>query len=354
MNISDILARWYAKHKRHLPWRETRDPYLIWVSEVILQQTRVNQGIDYYRRFVERFPDTGSLARASLDEVLKSWQGLGYYTRARNLHKAARKVWFELGGKFPRHYEGLRQLPGVGPYTASAIASFCFDEPVAVVDGNVGRVLSRILGIYTPINSSQGRKVLQEEAARLISRADPATHNQAIIEFGALQCTPSQPECGICPLKDICHAYLNDKVEWLPVKNRKKQKRQRFFHYLEIRRNGYFYMHQRNQRDIWNSLYQFPLIESDRELTTGELQKTKEWKQVFKDLNPRVTAVSPVYRHTLTHQKIHARFIRIRVGGSNLHLDDHYRVVSTQDLQDLAVPRLIDKYLEQEIYGKNG
>jgi A/G-specific adenine glycosylase len=324
------------------------------VSEVILQQTRVNQGINYYHRFVERFPDVGSLARASLDEVLKSWQGLGYYTRARNLHKAAGKVWFEHGGKFPGNYDGLRQLPGVGPYTASAIASFCFDEPVAVVDGNVGRVLSRLLGIYTPINSSQGRKFLQEEAGRVINRDDPATHNQAIIEFGALQCTPSQPECGTCPLKDICHAYLNEKVEWLPVKKPKKQKRHRFFHYLEIHRNGYLYMHQRNERDIWNSLYQFPLIESDRELTTGELQQTQAWKQVFKDLHPHVTAVSPTYRHTLTHQKIHARFIRIRLGRSNNHLDENYRAVSMQDLQELAVPRLIDKYLEQENYGKNG
>lgn len=354
MNISDVLVRWYAKHKRHLPWRETSDPYLIWVSEVILQQTRVNQGIDYYYRFVERFPDVGTLARASLDEVLKSWQGLGYYTRARNLHRAAGKVWFEHGGKFPDNYDGLRQLPGVGPYTASAIASFCFGEPVAVVDGNVGRVLSRLLGIYTPINSNQGRKVLQEEAGRAINRADPATHNQAIIEFGALQCTPSQPECGVCPLKDVCHAYLNDKVEWLPVKKPKKQKRQRFFHYLEIHRNGYLYMHQRKQRDIWNSLYQFPLIESDRELTTGELQKTPGWEQVFKNLDPRVTGVSAIYRHTLTHQKIHARFIRIRIDRSNFHLDENYRVVSPQDLQDLAIPRLIEKYLEQENYGKNG
>jgi len=354
MNISEVLVRWYANHKRDLPWRETKDPYKIWLSEVILQQTRVNQGIDYYYRFIEQYPTVGDLARASLDEVLKSWQGLGYYTRARNLHKTACHIYYELGGKFPGHYEGLLKLPGIGPYTASAIASFCYSEMVAVVDGNVGRVLARVKGISTPVNSSRGKKEFQREAGRLIPSDDPATHNQAMIEFGALQCTPVQPDCFACPLKDICHAWQDDQVDVLPVKSPKRKKRLRYFYYLDIHLNGSLFLHKRNSRDIWNSLYQFPLIESQGELPIHKLADTRAWQDLFAGLHPQIQAISPIYSHVLTHQKIMARFIRVHITQINAPLEEGYRQINPKQLQNLAVPRLIDRYLEQENYPKNG
>jgi len=354
MNISGVLALWYANHKRALPWRETKEPYKIWLSEIILQQTRVNQGIDYYYRFIERYPTVGDLARAPLDEVLKSWQGLGYYTRARNLHKTARHIYYEQEGKFPGHYEGLLKLPGIGPYTASAIASFCFGQVVAVVDGNVGRVLARLKGIATPVNSNKGKKELQQEACQLIPSHDPATHNQAMIEFGALQCTPGQPDCPVCPLKDICHAWQHDQVDLLPVKAPKRKKRLRYFYYIDIHFNGSLLLHKRSDRDIWNSLYQFPLIEPQRELSIRELGNTREWQDLFAGLNPQIQAVSPLYSHVLTHQKILARFIRVHIQQTNARLEQGYRQISPKQLPNLAVPRLIDKYLEQEKYPKNG
>jgi len=354
MNISEVLARWYANHKRDLPWRETKDPYKVWLSEVILQQTRVNQGIGYYYRFIERYPTAGDLARASLDEVLKSWQGLGYYTRARNLHKTARHIYYEQGGEFPEHYEGLLNLPGIGPYTASAIASFCFGQVVAVVDGNVGRVLARLKGIATPVNSNRGKKELQQEACELIPIHDPGLHNQAMIEFGALQCTPSQPDCEACPLKEVCHAWQHDQVNLLPVKSPKRKKRQRYFYYIDIHLNGSLLVQKREDRDIWNSLYQFPLIESEHELEVSDLNNTREWQALFAGLNPQIQAISSIYSHTLTHQKIQARFIRVHIKQTNAQLEERYQKIQPKQLQNLAVPRLIDKYLERENYPKNG
>ena len=354
MNIREVLSRWYANHKRELPWRDTKDVYKVWLSEVILQQTRVNQGINYYHHFIQQYPTLGDLARASMDEVLNSWQGLGYYTRARNLHKAARIIYYECNSQFPDNYRDLVRLPGIGPYTASAIASFCFGEPVAVVDGNVGRVLARLTGIATAVNSSQGKKELAEAARVLIDPYDPATHNQAIMEFGALQCTPKQPDCWSCPMKDICHAWQHDQVDILPVKASRAGKRSRYFSYLDIRLNGAFFMHKRDGRDIWNSLYQFPLIESQRQITMHELEQTSKWQHLLAGTRPTVQSISRVYSHMLTHQKIQARFIRVDIEQTNRQLTQQYRKINREDLENMAIPRLIEKYLEPQNYPKNG
>jgi len=354
MNISAILAGWYQKHRRSLPWRDTKDPYRVWISEVILQQTRVNQGIDYYYRFLERFPDVGSLASAPLDEVLKMWQGLGYYTRARNLHKAAQHIYYHDRGQFPATYEQWIRLPGIGEYTASAIASFCFDQPVAVLDGNVARFLARLEGIDLPVNSSRGKKELGRLAQAIISRKDPATHNQAIMEFGSLQCTPQQPDCPSCPLKDRCVAYRCGITHKLPVKQRSPKKRHRHFYYLDIEHQGEVFLHKRQQKDIWNSLYQFPLIETRQPVDIPELAETKQWQELFSGLNPEINGVSEPYTHLLSHQKIEARFVQVKIQATNHPLEKDYLRLDPKGLQNVAVPRLIDKYLEEEKYPKNG
>jgi A/G-specific adenine glycosylase len=352
MNISAILTGWYQKHRRSLPWRDTNDPYQVWVSEIILQQTRVDQGIDYYYRFLERFPDVGTLAKAPLDQVLKLWQGLGYYTRARNMHKAAQQIYYDHQGHFPRSYEGLIKLPGIGQYTASAVASFCFDQPVAVVDGNVARVVSRLWGIDLPVNSNRGKKELGRLAQSILSRKDPATHNQAIMEFGSLQCTPRQPDCPECPLKDQCVAYQNEMVHQLPVKQRNQKKRRRHFYYLDIEHQSEMFLHKRKGKDIWNSLYQFPLIETHQPIDIPELLQTEQWQQLFSGLIPQINGISEPYSHVLSHQKIEARFIQVKLHNTNRQLENHYLRVDPKQLQNVAVPRLIDKYLEEEKYPK--
>ncbi len=353
MNISGLLLQWYVTHRRKLPWRETKDPYRIWVSEVILQQTRVEQGIGYYRRFIERYPDLPSLAEASLDEVLKSWQGLGYYTRARNLHQAAREMYHRHQGRFPREYRDLLALPGIGPYTASAIASFAFDRVVAVVDGNVARVLARLEAINTPINTTRGKKQLDQLAQALISSQDPATHNQAIIEFGALQCVPKNPYCPGCPLQEHCQAYQLKQVTSLPVKAPKRAKKNRYFYYIPVHYHDALLMDKRNDSDIWQGLYQFPLIETPERLEPERLTQTQNWKEMFDGVSPQITDISSPYKHVLTHQYIQARFIRVHLEALNPMLGQTYQLIPAEELHDLAVPRLIEKYLEHENYPKN-
>lgn len=231
MKIGGIIREWYEKNRRELPWRETHDPYRVWLSEVILQQTRVDQGLGYYRRFLEAFPNVDALARASEDEVLKLWQGLGYYSRARNLHQAAREIMAERGGALPEDYEGWLKVKGVGAYTAAAIASICFGEPRAVVDGNVSRVIARIHGVETPVNSSAGAREIAALAGGMLDRSDPGTHNQAMMEFGALQCIPRDPGCPVCPVQVQCIANRTGEVNRLPVKRPRKKPVDRYFYY---------------------------------------------------------------------------------------------------------------------------
>jgi len=268
MSFSKQLIKWYELHKRALPWRETQDPYRIWLSEVILQQTRVNQGLPYFKRFVESFPTVQDLAAAHQEDILKLWQGLGYYSRARNLHVAAQQV-VEMNGIFPNSYKKLLDLKGVGDYTAAAIASFAFKEAVPVVDGNVYRVLSRIYGVNTPINETAGIKEFKELATKLLDKKTPDIYNQAIMEFGALQCVPKKPDCTICLFQSQCIAFKDDRIEELPVKIKKTKIKNLYHHYIVIQTpDNKTVLQERSQTGIWAGLYEFPFIESDGALSS--------------------------------------------------------------------------------------
>lgn len=261
MNIfSGTLLDWYAENKRDLPWRNTTDPYLIWISEIILQQTRVAQGYEYFLRFIKRFPDVASLAAASEDEVMKYWQGLGYYSRARNLHAAAKSM----KGTFPKNYAEVRALKGVGDYTAAAICSFAYDMPYAVVDGNVYRVLSRYFGIDIPIDSTEGKKTFTALAREMLDKSRPADYNQAIMDFGAVQCMPQSPNCLFCPLSGSCRALLEGKVQQLPVKQHRTKTTNRYFNYIYVRMGAHTLIHKRTENDIWKNLFELPLIETEK------------------------------------------------------------------------------------------
>nr|WP_262710101.1 A/G-specific adenine glycosylase [Hymenobacter aquaticus] len=306
--FAQALLEWYPRHRRDLPWRHTRNPYAIWLSEVILQQTRVKQGLPYYLDFITTYPTVHDLAAAPEDEVLRHWQGLGYYSRARNMHHTAQQVVREYAGVFPDTYNELLKLRGVGQYTAAAIASFAFGEKVAVLDGNVYRVLSRVFGITSDIAAPATRKEFQALADTLIPAAAPDEFNQAIMEFGAIQCTPVKPDCLFCPLQSQCYAFQHGMVQELPVKSKAKASRTRYFHYLVLRHDDTLYLKKRGAKDIWQGLYDFALTETE----AAELPAL--------DLAAAVTALGgtidtsraeePVLalRHVLSHQKVEARF----------------------------------------------
>jgi A/G-specific adenine glycosylase len=316
--ISNKLIQWYKINKRDLPWRNTTDPYKIWLSEIMLQQTRVAQGMPYFHAFTNAFPTVFELGNASEQEVLKLWQGLGYYSRARNLHKTAQHIGNNLGGVFPTSYDDLLQLRGVGEYTAAAIASFSFDEVVPVIDGNVFRVLSRYFDIQTDIKSNSAKKEFFELALELIPKNNPALFNQAIMEFGALQCVPKSPNCGDCPLNYGCLALQKKSVHLLPVKLNKVKVRNRYFNYLIFRDIlGNTKIQQRSDKGIWHNLYEFPLIESGQNVDLKEFE-AQLVNQKFVD-NPILSfeefnAKSQV--HKLTHQHLHIKFWRIAVAGT--------------------------------------
>ena len=324
-NISDILLDWYARHGRDLPWRRTRDPYRIWLSEVILQQTRVAQGMDYYLRFTERFPDVGSLAAAPEDEVLKLWQGLGYYSRARNLHAAARQVAERFGGVFPRSYDEVRSLRGVGDYTAAAVCSAAYDAPCAVLDGNVFRVLARLFDIDLPIDSTAGKRTFAELAQMQLDKRCPGRYNQAVMDFGALQCTPAQPGCADCPLASRCLALAAGTVAERPVKQTKTKVRDRWFNYLHVTCGDRTLLRRRGEGDIWQGLYEFPMIETDRAADFSELTASEEFRTVLGGVEWRLLRSVAMPKHQLSHQTLHAVFHRIEIfsGGFPLRADRH-------------------------------
>lgn len=341
-NFSEKLIAWYEENKRDLPWRETKNPYLIWISEIILQQTRVAQGYDYYCRFVKRFPDVFSLAAATEDEVLKCWQGLGYYSRARNLHAAAKDM--AAAGGFPDTYQGVRALKGVGDYTAAAICSFAYGLPYAAVDGNVYRVLSRWLGIDTPIDSTQGKKVFAEAAEELLDKKRPGLYNQAIMDFGALQCTPQSPACLLCPLADTCVALHTGKVALLPVKQHKTKVSHRYFNYIYVRMGAHTFIHKRNGEDIWKNLYELPLIETDRELEEEEFYASPMFLSLLADgEQPTVRLVQKGVKHVLSHRVIHANFYEVVLPDDSSSFAG-YRKVSIDDLHKFAVSRLVNQF----------
>ena len=312
MAFTQYLLNWYHTNRRNLPWRQTHDPYKIWLSEIILQQTRVAQGWPYYEAFTAAFPTVIHLANAKEDEVLKLWQGLGYYSRARNLHATAKYVKEELGGEFPQTYNELIRLKGIGPYTAAAVASFAFKEKVAVVDGNVFRVLSRYFGVENDISQPRSRHIFQSLADDLIEKTAPDEFNHAIMDFGAMQCVPKKPDCGICVLHESCFAYRNGKVGELPVKLKKNKITERFFTYFIVKdKQGAVLLEQRTGKDIWQGLFQFPLLESEKEITYNEAER------FAMSFSKRVTEVKaltlfPVV-HKLSHQTLRIHFYEVAV-----------------------------------------
>ncbi|WP_418991919.1 A/G-specific adenine glycosylase [Alistipes sp.] len=340
--IAPLLLDWYARRGRDLPWRRTRDPYRIWLSEVILQQTRVAQGMAYYFRFTERFPDVRSLAAAGEDEVLKLWQGLGYYSRARNLHAAARQVVEAFGGAFPRTAEEVRTLRGVGEYTAAAICSAAFDLPCAVVDGNVYRVLARLFDLAVPIDTTEGKRAFAELARLQLDEKRPGLYNQAIMDFGALQCTPAQPDCEGCPFGGQCLARAAGTVGERPVKQGRTRVRDRWFNYLHVTCGGKTLLRRREERDIWQGLYEFPLIETDRAADYAVCAHTPLFRELCGDGARLVRSVA-MLRHQLSHQTIHAVFHRIET--PQLSPAAEALAVDTASVGEYAVPRLIDRYL---------
>lgn len=347
IRISSSLCAWYNQNKRDLPWRHTKDPYKIWLSEIILQQTRVIQGLSYYHRFIKQFPTVKSLAEADEDDILRLWQGLGYYSRARNMKQAALSVEEDFSGCFPHTYKEIHTLKGIGDYTAAAIASFAFDLPYAVLDGNVYRVIARLLALDTPIDSTEGKKLFQKWANELLDTKQPALHNQAIMELGALCCTPKNPTCDRCPLLSMCAAYDLKKVESLPIKKNKTKTRDRYFNYFHILYKGSFFLHQRGPKDIWQGLYELPMIETSKAQPFHKLENEKAFKKLFPSPEGLLFKTDQKdIKHVLSHQILHANFFTVQVEKRPPALKD-YEQVTPANLSRFAIPRLIEIYFEK-------
>ena len=333
LNFTLQITNWYRQNSRDLPWRQTKDPYLIWLSEIILQQTRVEQGLPYYLKFTKNYPKITDLARANEDEILLLWQGLGYYSRGRNMLKTAQFIVDYHAGKFPQTYNELLQLKGIGSYTAAAIASFAFKEVSPVIDGNVYRVLTRYFGIDTAIDSIQGKKEILELARLTIDKNNPDVYNQAIVEFGAMQCKPKNPNCIACPLADSCISLSENKVQQRPIKSKKIKVSTRFFHYFLVQNTNNYIIEKRLNNDIWKGLYQFPLIELD----SIELPDKIEQEIVLKK-------TSKIFTHKLTHQNIYAVFHECSIIPEIIKNNETR--TSIQNLEDYALPVLIHRFLK--------
>jgi len=346
--FSNHLLAWYYKNKRSLPWRETKNPYPIWLSEVILQQTRVAQGLPYFNRFLNQYPMVTDLANASEEEVLRLWQGLGYYSRARNLHKCAQIIARELDGKFPETMKELLPLPGIGRYTAAAIASLAFDEAEPVVDGNVYRVLARYFAVELDIASSKAYDHFYQLSQSLIDNNAPGDYNQAIMEFGALHCKPNNPDCDNCVLNGGCEAFANGSQNNFPVKRKKPKARKRYFYYLVVRYGNKFLLRQRIERDIWQGLYEFVLIENDKIENFSHLDHPIFSK--IKNIDVKFEIDDKLIRHLLSHQQLNVNFavINIKESSDFYHslATDRYYWYSLQELEELPKPVLISNYLD--------
>ncbi len=342
MIFSKTLIHWYSNNKRDLPWRQTKEPYHIWLSEIILQQTQIKQGLPYYMSFIEEFPSVFDLANANESDVLKLWQGLGYYSRARNLHATSKHVANNLNGIFPDNYKGLLKLKGVGDYTASAIASICFNETTAVVDGNVYRVLSRYFGIDTPINSSKGTKTYKNLAQELIDTKNPADFNQAIMEFGATQCKPKSPDCRTCPLLDSCIAFSENRISELPVKIKSAKAKKKHFNFLVfVSQDGKTILEKREGKGIWQNLYQFPLVESNKNLEMDELKTLLENHDLVRGTSFEMSLYNKdQIVHKLSHQHLYTKFWIVNVNRLLV------KGVHTSNVHDYAVPILIGNFID--------
>jgi A/G-specific adenine glycosylase len=343
MNFSEILFQWYALNKRELPWRNTHNPYFIWLSEIILQQTRIEQGLPYYLKFINAFPKIADLATAKEDKVLKLWQGLGYYSRARNLHFSAKYIQRYYNGVFPKTYTDILNLKGVGTYTAAAISSFSFGFPYAVVDGNVVRVLSRVFGIEIAFDTTLGKKKYQQLAQNLLDKKNPAENNQAIMEFGALQCTPKSPKCIFCPFISDCVAYNTNSIEKLPVKSKKTKIKKRFLNYLLIQNKNAVILGKRST-GIWKGLYEFPFIEYSSAKSEKLVVVSDKWVDFFKNSVYKVESISDEFIHKLSHQHIYAKFWIVNIENFKL---EKYSFVRNSKLKNYPVSRLTDKFLKE-------
>ncbi|HSH52483.1 MAG TPA: A/G-specific adenine glycosylase [Bacteroidales bacterium] len=348
LTIRKTFITWYEQNKRPLPWRETNNPYHIWISEIILQQTRVNQGISYYYKFIKQFPDIYALANAPIEEVLKIWQGLGYYSRARNLHYAAHQIVNNYQGKFPANFQELLKLKGVGEYTAAAISSIAFNIPEPVLDGNVYRVLSRLFGIVESPQKANGKKTFKQKAIELIINQPPGIFNQALMEFGALQCIPKNPECTQCVFKKQCFAFQNNMVNELPLKKQKINKSHRYFHFFDIHYQNNMFIEQRKQNDIWKLLYQLPMIETNEPVSIENLTKQTLWKKLFKGTIVNIQNISKEKIHHLSHQKLFAKFYNLTIDHPNLYLIKNYIEINAEDIGKYSIPKLIENYLRNK------
>jgi A/G-specific adenine glycosylase len=346
--IGSKLIKWYRHNHRELPWRETNDPYRIWLSEIILQQTRVEQGLSYYYKFIDHYPSVKDLAEAPEDRIMKDWQGLGYYSRARNLHAAAKSIMNDYHGQFPTEYDEIRALKGVGDYTAAAIASFAYHLPYPVVDGNVYRFLARLFGLEIPINTPQAKREFTALAHQLFKKENIAEFNQAIMEFGALQCVPQKPKCENCPFEDQCYAKQFGKTTDLPVKKPKIKQRKRFFNYLIVTDGKFILIKKRRGKGIWQNLYDFPLIESKIELSQKSIFKNPLFTQLNSQSELEFLNRSDLRRHILSHQIILAQFFHFETSRINRIKNPDYEVIELSHLPQYPIPKLLENYLREE------
>ena len=343
MNFSSQLITWYKINSRDLPWRETNDPYKIWLSEIILQQTKVQQGLPYFNNFIREFPTVFDLAKSSEDKVLKLWQGLGYYSRARNLHYTSKFICSKYNGNFPQNYKDILSLKGVGDYTASAILSFAFNKRHAVLDGNVIRVLSRVFGVDSYFDTSNGKKQFKKLADFNLPKKNSYTYNQAIMEFGALVCTPKKPKCISCTFQEECYAFSNSEVQMFPRKKNKIQVKKRYLNFLIIS-IGDSTLLKKKIKGIWSGLYEFPSLEFKEYLSVNKVVETKQWINFFYKNNFQINNVSSIITHKLSHQKLHVRFFHIKC---NKVKTNDYKFFKKDQLLNLPVSKLLENYLSQ-------
>ncbi len=339
--MQQLLHTWYKNNKRDLPWRNVSNPYFIWLSEVILQQTRVAQGLPYYLKFITTYPTIKNLALAPLDDILKLWQGLGYYSRARNMHLTAKNIYTKYGNTFPTTHSDLLAQKGIGTYTAAAIASFAYNMPYAVLDGNVYRVLSRLFLIDEEINTSKGKKIFEALSNDFLDTKNPSTHNQALMELGALVCLPKKPNCAVCPLQLYCLACKQNVENEYPKKIKKQKPRDRYFNYIFIRHKNHTYITQRLDKDIWQNLYEFPMIESNKDEDTSMV--LTRLKSIVNADNTENILLKYSCKHQLTHQTIWANFFEIHV--TKINMKTEWIKIPIDEIKKYAVPRLLEKFM---------
>jgi A/G-specific adenine glycosylase len=346
--FSELLLKWNnEKNNRQMPWKGEKDPFKIWLSEIMLQQTRVEQGLNYYNRFINTFPDIHQLANAPDEKVFKMWEGLGYYSRCKNLLSTARYISKERRGKFPETFEEIKALKGIGPYTAAAIASFAFDMPYAVVDGNVFRVLARVFGIKEPVDTTKGKKIFSHVANELLYKRHPGKYNQAIMDFGAVICKPAAPFCSQCPFQKSCFAFLNKKIEQLPVKAKKISIKHRWFYYLLLEYRGKIAIRQRTHKDIWQQLYEFPLVETTTEQDQRRILQLAIKNKILKKDGFEFTSMSPLYKQKLSHQLISGQFLKVKLKLKPETMKDCIWI-SHKQIHQFAFPVFINQYLQQK------